>query len=851
MFAKGITATSLAAIVFGMFLMGMLIQHFEVNVSSAFLAEHALAVPAIMVIVLISLLAGTFRLVGRWQLLSKPEMLCILFALLLAAPLMTQGFWHRIVAITATIPRMGDFEKMDAFSDRLWPHGPNLLDGSLTPDAPAARLRAFGNVAWETVEYDQDREARIPVLTNLGATDRSGIRFYLPVQTETGGELVRGEPYMISVLLRPDDLGPGAFYYGRLLADDATDYDEFFRDSAPARITFAQKRGFQRTGVYGIRIPQHIAGRAVVEFGLSGPGRLALTDPKLFSVAALETAFTGKQMILESEYRALPPADRANLIVRPDNLWSLKGLGFVLAAYVPWGDWLMPLAVWSSLILLILLATLCVNVIMRRQWTENERYPLPLTRISHALLGSTDADALRPRQIMPAIWKNGMMWLGFVLASLWIALRVWSFYNPRVPNLAVAVDLQPYFAGPEWGGMWDGVTFRIHAVFLALAVLMELNVLLSLVLGMFLFRCLYRVGEFTGWQAHTGYPFPEQQVIAGYIVYALLIVVFARKYLWGVLKAAFRGDAAASAGEAMSYRAALSLLVLCFVGAAAWGRWVAVSPAAMALYFLFIVITGLVASKFRAECGAPFGYFQPARAWLFITLIGGFSVFESSGVLVCLVISFMVFESVFFLMPGAQLETLEMGRQYKVIPRHLLYTCLLGVAGGMLVGGWVFLSNAYALGGDTARYTWAFETKFWYLNPYNAAMKEATATFLGEQTGSAPAGLTPETWAYLFAGAVTLALTLLRQLFAGFWFHPFGFILGSSWMHTYIWGSLLTAWAIRLIVLRLGGAATVRTKLIPFFIGVFLAGVAAYLLLGLHGSHLLAQNVERIFSEVP
>jgi hypothetical protein len=45
-----------------------------------------------------------------------------------------------------------------------------------------------------------------------------------------------------------------------------------------------------------------------------------------------------------------------------------------------------------------------------------------------------------------------------------------------------------------------------------------------------------------------------------------------------------------------------------------------------------------------------------------------------------------------------------------------------------------------------------------------------------------------------------------------------------------LWGSLLAAWAVRLSVLRLGGAATVREKLVPAAVGIFFAALAAHAL---------------------
>ena len=55
-----------------------------------------------------------------------------------------------------------------------------------------------------------------------------------------------------------------------------------------------------------------------------------------------------------------------------------------------------------------------------------------------------------------------------------------------------------------------------------------------------------------------------------------------------------------------------------------------------------------------------------------------------------------------------------------------------------------------------------------------------------------------------------------------------GFLLGPTDMIRMAWGSLLLAWCIRLLVLKIGGAAAVRERLRPFAIGVFVAAVTIY-----------------------
>jgi hypothetical protein len=62
-----------------------------------------------------------------------------------------------------------------------------------------------------------------------------------------------------------------------------------------------------------------------------------------------------------------------------------------------------------------------------------------------------------------------------------------------------------------------------------------------------------------------------------------------------------------------------------------------------------------------------------------------------------------------------------------------------------------------------------------------------------------------------------------------------------------LWGSILAAWVIRLIVVKIGGAETVRNKLLPFFAGVFLAAILVTLGNVAYAAYLRSQGVEIIF----
>jgi hypothetical protein len=176
-------------------------------------------------------------------------------------------------------------------------------------------------------------------------------------------------------------------------------------------------------------------------------------------------------------------------------------------------------------------------------------------------------------------------------------------------------------------------------------------------------------------------------------------------------------------------------------------------------------------------------------------------------------------------------------------PRHIVFTALLGGIGGLVIGGWVFLSMGYALGGDNYAWRWPYMDKGFLVNDFHTEMAHANAAIATESQAGPPAGAQPASidapmFGYLFAAVVTAVLTVLRQVFTGFWFHPIGFVVGSTIMMENVWGSVLIAFIIRAVTLKIGGAVVVREKLMPFFVGVFLASLTASLVFGIINGYL-------------
>ena len=845
-FSPGITWRSLCVTVFCMLVMGMWIQYVEVIQSyGGFMAEQAVSVPAVAVLILLLAFLSLGTLASRRNLLSRQELLCVLYALVIATPMMTQGMWHRFFGLIAATSREGNFQYIDALNDKLWPHGPNLLEGSLSRGSNGLD-GVRGAVTWDKVEYETGKIALMPVLRNSGPGEVSSISFRIPVTGEGRLHLFPGEPYLISFLTLPANLAPESFYFARLYEDDNPTFNEVISERQSAEVTYLHQKGFLRVGKFGVEVSSRVHRYVRLEVGLSGSGELSVFDPKLLSVAAVDGAYRGRRIISESAYGALPVGERSGLIVKPDNLFSVAGLKFLVRGYIPLSDWRETAIAWSVPIILLLVGLFAVGVLMRRQWAESERYSFPLARIPCALIGEPDEEGT---SVWSAIWRNRIMWTGLFVGLVWGLLRMWAFYNSKFPNTAIEIPISQYLDDPSWNGMW-AVTLSVSAIVVSICMFFELNVLLSFVVGFFAYRALWWLGGVSGLTIYTGYPFRYEQSVGAYLAYAAVVLFLSRKYLWRVVKDAVFRNREASGDEALTYRTALLVFVAVHVGVACWARWLGVPMGGILVFFFFLMLVGFVAIKARCECGLPAGLFTPYNGMIFVVLMGGMQMFGAGGVLITLIASGFLTVTVFFFIPGAQFELLEYGRRYAVQPRHIGYAVGLGILGGLFVGGWVFLSNAYALGGDTIRYQWSFNQD-WYFADYRAQLGQATSEFLRAKEGTTTSGLQPWTWGVIFGAVVTTVLTILRQLFAGFWFHPIGFILGSSHMLEGVWGSVLTAWAIRATVLKFGGAATVKTKLFPFFVGLFLGSVVFMVINIAYAAHLQAGGVERIYNALP
>jgi hypothetical protein len=112
---------------------------------------------------------------------------------------------------------------------------------------------------------------------------------------------------------------------------------------------------------------------------------------------------------------------------------------------IPWQAWTAPIIAWGSLLIALFWVTLCINVLLRKQYVEHERLSFPLTAIPLALTEEATPTLRRP-----------LFWLGLMIPLLVQAPFALSKYIPAVP----AVQLREVLllnAGETLPSPWNGL----------------------------------------------------------------------------------------------------------------------------------------------------------------------------------------------------------------------------------------------------------------------------------------------------------------------------------------------------------------------------------------------------------
>ena len=117
-------------------------------------------------------------------------------------------------------------------------------------------------------------------------------------------------------------------------------------------------------------------------------------------------------------YYATPENDWVNTIqpyishlLVPEDSAAIQKLfeGMAQGERIPWGAWATPLMAWSLFAVNMYFTTLCVLVVLRKQWVERERLNFPLATLPIEMSARDKDQALAP------FYRNYLTWIGFAI----------------------------------------------------------------------------------------------------------------------------------------------------------------------------------------------------------------------------------------------------------------------------------------------------------------------------------------------------------------------------------------------------------------------------------------------------
>lgn len=510
-------------------------------------------------------------------------------------------------------------------------------------------------------------------------------------------------------------------------------------------------------------------------------------------------------------------------------------------AQLPWAAWRPTIIVWTLVVLSLGVATVCMSLVVHRQWSANELLSYPVVRFLEDTLDR------KPGRHLPAILQNKLFWLGFAFILIYHLYNGTATWFPGLPAFPAYIDLSPLSVlfpnARQVSGYWGVIRPSVFFSVIAFAFYLDSRISLSLGLSSFVWVVFgaFMVGN--GIQVGNDTMGAENGNLlrmGAYIGFTMMILYTGRRY--------YREAALATlgisghrelpryvvwAGRGLAAASALAVFGL-YTAGLTW-FWAV-------LLTLTVLMMFLVLGRIVAETGAFF--LQPV--WLpvgvFTALFGFDAIGPTQYIVMALASVLLVGDPRETLMPYI-LNGLKLGNSATRAggkgTGRLGLALLVMVLVSFFVAGAVTLRFQYNEGvsGDQWANRGLPSMPFQSLDrniselTSRGTLSEVTAA---TATGTLPRP-SPEKGALLWmlTGLSLVLIFAIARLRLTWWpFHPVLFLVWGTFPLFRFWFSFLLGWVIKEAVVKTVGAKGFHT-LKPLMVGVISAEVLAAIAWGI------------------
>lgn len=491
----------------------------------------------------------------------------------------------------------------------------------------------------------------------------------------------------------------------------------------------------------------------------------------------------------------------------------------------PYGAWVTPALMWGIMLAALYGAIVCLMVLVRRQWFDNERLAFPLASVQLALI-----EAPQKGRVINQTLRARSMWvaLGVVLA-----LRLWNgaaVYQPTYfPEIPLGYDLARIFTESPFRYLQtEAKSATIYFIVIGITFFISSRVAFSL-WAFFIIDQFVRMGL----GVSTGDPGRNEmghQHMGAILAFGLTMLWLGRQHWKIVLAQAWRGVRPDEPqGRYLSYRFAVLGLLACIAGMVVFLVFAGCTVIGAVVIVLLLLFLFLVIARVIAETGLVYGQ-------ILLPIYAPWQILASYGWAKAVPLE------TFYHSALAQVRFYDFREPLSVYASHAIklsdetimedqpdparqrrtgrwFIAVLGLA--LLVGYFVSFGSTLV-----TQYTFSATQDANPVEPISLwGSKQAPDWYLMTQTVQYDRGHyvnTHDPLTHIGIGAVIMSGLWMLSLHFTWWpLHPVGFLMLGTTPGMMMWFSIFLGWMCKVMVLRMGGATGYRNAR-PFFIGLIL-----------------------------
>ncbi len=477
----------------------------------------------------------------------------------------------------------------------------------------------------------------------------------------------------------------------------------------------------------------------------------------------------------------------------------------------PYEVWVVPLIWWTLFIGVAFFISLCLAVILRKQWAVHERLVYPLVTVAAEMV--EDSENWR---FLPKFMSGRLFWYGFALSFGLLSWNMVTYFAPTMP----AVPIQGRWF--SFGRDFPTMHIRVNFLTIGFAYFANPEVLSSIWIFFIVFvlqagicnRLGFSIGriedQWSNYDAANSW-----QNFGAFLFFVLWGLWIARKHLWQVARKAIWGDPDVDdSDEMISYRTAFWGLIFGVAYILFWLKCAGMEFKLSSLWVFGTIITFIGVARIVAESGLIYVR-GPLSAQSFGCYIIGADALTPAS-LTTLAFTYTLIANGRALFMTALVHAARMGQLLTTNKRRLALAVSLGVLVGTAVSVGITLYLGYDKGAANFQDV-----------PFSGLCRSVFRDTVQKMKN--PFSTSWPRLGFLACGFVLMAfLTFMRQAFMWWPLHPIGFAISCTYLIRRSVFSIFIAWACKAVILRLGGVGLYR-KSKPFFLGLmtgYVMGVA-------------------------